>query len=88
MQLIVSERERLAAAMAAMPIDVFPSGANFILFRPQRRRGREVWQGLLDHSVLVRDCSSWPRLEDCLRITVGTPEENDMFLTALAQVAG
>ncbi len=87
-QLIVSERERLAAAMAAMPIDVFPSGANFILFRPQRRRGREVWQGLLDHSVLVRDCSSWPRLEDCLRITVGTPEENDMFLTALAQVAG
>jgi len=33
--------------------------------------------------VLVRDFSSWPRLEQCLRVTVGTPEENDAFLTAL-----
>lgn len=84
-QLIVSERERLSAAMAAMPIDVFPSGANFILFRPRTRGGREVWQGLLDRDVLVRDCSGWPRLENCLRVTVGTPEENDVFLNALAE---
>jgi histidinol-phosphate aminotransferase len=34
--------------------------------------------------VLVRDCSAWPRLADCLRVTVGTPDENDVFLTALA----
>jgi len=33
--------------------------------------------------VLVRDCSGWPRLEDCLRVTVGTPDENDTFLAAL-----
>ena len=39
-QLIVSERERIAAALPAMPIDVFPSGANFILFRPRRHGGR------------------------------------------------
>ena len=83
-QLIVSERERLAAAMAAMPVDVFPSGANFILFRPQAMAGRAVWQSMLDRSVLIRDCSGWPRLDDCLRVTVGTPEENDLFLAALA----
>jgi histidinol-phosphate aminotransferase len=85
-QLVVSERERLSAAMQAMPIDVFPSGANFILFRPRRSDGRSVWQGLLDHSVLIRDCSGWPRLEGCLRVTIGTPEENDEFLSALTEV--
>jgi histidinol-phosphate aminotransferase len=45
-----------------------------------------VWQGLVDRSVLVRDCSSWPRLEGCLRVTVGTPEENSAFLLALQEV--
>ncbi len=35
---------------------------------------------------LVRDCSSWPRLDDCLRVTVGTPDENDAFLTAIADI--
>jgi histidinol-phosphate aminotransferase len=83
---IVAERERLAASMSAMPIDVTPSGANFILFRPTARRGRDVWQGLVDRSVLVRDCSGWPRLADCLRVTIGTPEENDTFLRALTEV--
>jgi histidinol-phosphate aminotransferase len=85
-QLIVRERERLATAMASMALDVFPSGANFILFRPRSLTGRDVWQGLLDRSVLIRDCSGWPRLENCLRITVGTPHENDEFLTALSEV--
>jgi histidinol-phosphate aminotransferase len=85
-QLVVAERERLMAAMSAMPIDVFPSGANFVLFRPRGVAGRAVWQGLLDRSVLVRDCSSWPRLDDCLRVTIGTPDENDEFLTALSEV--
>ncbi len=83
---IVSERERLSAAMRAMPIDVTPSGANFILFRPQTVPGRVVWQELVDRSVLVRDCSGWPRLAGCLRVTVGTPDENDIFLTALDEI--
>jgi len=83
---IVAERERISEAMAAMEIDVVPSGANFVLFRPRHRTGRQVWQGLLDRSVLVRDCSGWPRLTDCLRVTVGTPAENDAFLDALAEV--
>ncbi len=82
----VSERERLSAAMTALPCDVVPSGANFILFRPQTIGGRDVWQGLVDRGVLVRDCSGWPRLGDCLRVTVGTPEENTAFLDALADV--
>jgi histidinol-phosphate aminotransferase len=74
--------------MRAMPIDVTPSGANFVLFRPTGVPGRDVWQALVDRSVLVRDCSSWPRLAGCLRVTVGTPEENDLFLAALGEIVG
>ncbi len=82
---LVEERGRLAAGLAAMPVESWPSDANFILFRPLARPGEEVWQGLLDRSVLVRDCSGWPRLDGCLRVTVGTPEENTAFLAALAE---
>jgi histidinol-phosphate aminotransferase len=83
---IVAERERLAAGLAAHEIDVIPSGANFILFRPRQISGRALWEGLLEKSVLVRDCSGWPRLADCLRVTVGTEEENTAFLEAVASV--
>src|SRR6266540_4346764 len=83
---IVEERGRLAAGLADLPVDVWPSGANFILFRPRATDGEAVWQGLVDRSVLVRNCASWPRLDGCLRVTVGTPAENDAFLAALAEV--
>jgi histidinol-phosphate aminotransferase len=83
---VVAERERIATALAGLPVDTWPSGANFVLFRPRDHDGRTVWQALLDRSVLVRDCSSWPRLSGCLRVTVGTPAENDAFLGALADV--
>jgi histidinol-phosphate aminotransferase len=84
--LIVRERQRLLTALGRLPVAAWPSQANFILFRPEHRKGSEVWQGLVDRSVLVRDTSSWPRLADCLRVTVGTPAENDAFLAALAEV--
>lgn len=83
---IVGERERVSRALAGMPLTVFPSGANFVLFRPTAKGGRVVWQELLERSVLVRDCSGWPRLADCLRVTIGAPDENDFFLTALTEV--
>ncbi len=81
---IVAERARISDAMAGLDVEVFPSGANFVLIRPRSMGGHDLWQALLDRDVLVRDCSSWPRLDDCLRVTVGTPDENDAFLTALA----
>jgi histidinol-phosphate aminotransferase len=83
---IVEERERVAAALADLPVEAWPSGANFVLFRPSARDGAEVWRALLDRSVLVRNCASWPRLGGCLRVTIGTPEEDDTFLAALAEV--
>jgi histidinol-phosphate aminotransferase len=83
---LVAERRRLVAALAELPVHQWRSDANFVLFRPTGMPGRAVWQGLLDRSVLVRDCSSWPGLEGCLRVTVGTPAEDDAFLSALTEV--
>jgi len=83
---LTAERDRVVAGLDALGVHQWPSGANFVLFRPRGIAGRVVWQGLLDRSVLVRDCSSWPRLDDCLRVTIGTLDENDEFLTALSEV--
>ena len=83
---LVEERGRIHGALLDLDVDVWPSDANFVLFRPRHRAGGAVWQGLVDRSVLVRNCSSWPRLDGCLRVTVGTPAENDRFLGALAEV--
>jgi histidinol-phosphate aminotransferase len=83
---LVEERGRLVARLTELPVDVWPSGANFVLFRPTTADGAEVWQQLVDRSVLVRNCSSWPRLEGCLRVTIGTPTEDDAFLDALEEI--
>jgi len=92
---VVAERERLLREMRSMPLTVWPSQANFILFRPEALAGnapgsgsasgagRTVWQRLLESGVLVRDCSSWDGLANCLRVTVGTSTENDAFIAAL-----
>jgi len=82
---LVSERERMATALEALPITAWPSAANFILFRPEARPGREVWQDLVDRSVLVRDFTTMEGAEGCLRVTIGTGDENDRFLKALRE---
>ena len=84
--MLVEERGRIAAALGELPVESWPSDANFILFRPVHVDGDEVWRRLVDRSVLVRNCSSWPRLAGCLRVTVGTEEENSAFLAAMAEV--
>jgi histidinol-phosphate aminotransferase len=83
--LISEERGRVAAALADLPVDSWPSDANFILFRPRDRDANDVWASLLDRSVLIRNCASWDGLRDCLRVTIGTAEENDRFLHALKE---
>jgi histidinol-phosphate aminotransferase len=82
-RLLIEERERLFVALGELPgIEVFPSGANFLLFRAAGQ-GHHLWETMVRDGVLVRDFSSWPGVEDCLRVTVGTPEENDAFLASL-----
>lgn len=83
---VVAERERIQSTFDGVAVDYWPSGANFVLFRPRHKSGKDVWAALLEHSVLVRDCSAWGRLDNCLRVTVGTSDENTIFLDALRKV--
>jgi len=83
---LVEERGRLVSRLTELPVEVWPSGSNFVLFRPLEADGNDVWQQLVDRSVLVRNCASWPRLQGCLRVTIGTVEEDDAFLTALTEI--
>ena len=83
---LVEARHRLVEGLSRLRVDLWPSAANFVLFRPRHVRAAEVWGGLVERSVLVRDVSSFPGLEDCLRVTVGTAEENRRFLAALGEV--
>jgi histidinol-phosphate aminotransferase len=85
---LVEERGRVAAGLADLGdagVEAFPSGANFILVRFHRHDAREIWQRLLDAGVLVRDCSGWPRLDGCLRVTIGLPAENERLLAVLGE---
>jgi len=76
---VVAERARLAAGLAPHG-HVFASAANLLLVR--FRDARAVWQKLVDAGILVRIFDAGP-LAGCLRITVGTPAENDLVLSSL-----
>lgn len=77
---VIAERGRLAAGLAAAGLEVFPSEANLVLVRCPDAGAS--WQRLADAGISVRAFGPGP-LADCLRITVGTPAENDALLAAL-----
>lgn len=80
---VVAERDRLAAALVGLGLEVFPSAANLLLVRCNPL----IWQGLVDHGILVRRFDGPGPLAGCLRITVGTPDENRALVAALSGVA-
>jgi histidinol-phosphate aminotransferase len=80
---IISEREKLFNELSKIDgIKTYPSEANFILFRV--KKPERVYKGLLEKGVLVRNMKGV--VNGCLRVTVGTPEENRIFLDALKEV--
>lgn len=85
LDLILVGRHQIESGFDDLEVYYWKSSSNFILFRAPRGKGYELWKALVDRSVLVRNCSGWPRLTDCLRVTVGTREENGRFLKALSQ---
>jgi histidinol-phosphate aminotransferase len=82
----IAERERVMRELRSLSqIKPFPSSANFIAFRTFRY-SREVFDELCARGILVRDVSSYPRMKNCLRVSIGSPEENDRFLAALKEI--
>src|SRR5699024_5906664 len=76
-------RDELAEWLDAQGYTVTPSDANFIFFGEFDDR-HAVWQGLLDRGVLIRETGP----DRFLRVSVGTPEQNDAFRRALLEVTG
>lgn len=79
---IKQDRSRLLQQLSAFNgVQVYPSSANFLLLRVAR--AKEIFEGLKQRGVLIKNLhGSHTMLQDCLRITVGTPEENQKFLSA------
>jgi len=72
--------------LQSLGLKTYPSRANFVLFEVDD--ATHVWQALLDREVLIRNYSSQPLLDYCLRVTAGLPDENDAFLSAIREVVG
>ncbi|QPJ65755.1 MAG: histidinol-phosphate transaminase [Candidatus Nitrohelix vancouverensis] len=86
-EIILQERERLSARLGEIEnVTPFPSDSNFILFQAPGQA--EAWhQSLKENGVLIRYLGAHPRLKDCLRATIGSPEQNDLFLNQLTTSA-
>lgn len=82
-RLILFEREKLEKALKDLPLVemVYPSDANFVLVKV--KGARKIYEYLVDRGIIVRDRSKVALCENCLRITVGTPEENEELLQQL-----
>ena len=81
---IIAERAKLIEALASLPLikKVFPTDANFVLVRVEEPR--RIYNELIQAGIIVRDRSRIAGCEGCLRITVGTPEENAKLIEILS----
>ena len=81
---ICKERDRVYQALTQMDhVTAYPSNANLILFEVNDPKA--VFNGLVEQGVLIRNVTSYPMLQKALRVSIGTKEENDQFLSALAR---
>jgi histidinol-phosphate aminotransferase len=86
---LIAGRERLLARLADLPgVRAWPSRANFFLLELLAADPKAVFAALLRRGVLVRDVTSYPLLSRCLRVSVGSEEENEAFLRALGTALG
>ncbi|QKV79137.1 histidinol-phosphate transaminase [Amycolatopsis sp. Hca4] len=79
---LAAERDRVVEALAGLGYDPVPSDSNFVLFG-RFSSPSDAWKSYLDRGVLIRD----PGIPGHLRVSIGTPEENDAFLEASKEVS-
>lgn len=83
-ELIRADREHLLLQLSQLQtLEVFPSQANFILFRVKQGNAGEVYEALMADGVLIKNLDKPGALQNCLRVTVGNAEENQAFMRAL-----
>ena len=84
-QRVIASRERLVAALQGMGFSVLPSAANFVMASHQRKEASELFAALRERGIIVRYFHQ-PRIDNYLRITVGTDAQCDELLAALAEL--
>ncbi|MBU3612644.1 histidinol-phosphate transaminase [Polynucleobacter sp. MG-27-Goln-C1] len=82
---VVQTRERLVSELASLGFDTLPSTANFIFTRRPTHAGAKLYQALRDRGIIVRHFKS-PRIEEFLRITIGTDEQTNELIAALKEI--
>jgi len=85
---IIADRETLYRQLRQIPgLTVYPSRSNFILFRLADDRATSVFKGLCEAGILIKNLhKAGSMLADCLRVTVGTADENEAFLVAMRRL--
>ncbi|MCB0380430.1 MAG: histidinol-phosphate transaminase [Flavobacteriales bacterium] len=83
---VIEERELLSKSLAKLPfvLKVYPSEANFVLIKTTDATG--IYNQLIKKQIVIRNRTKEPLCENCLRITVGTPEENQLLIAALKEI--
>jgi histidinol-phosphate aminotransferase len=82
---LIKERNGMIRELSKFKsLTVFPSDANFVLFREQDANA--LFKQLMESGILVRNLSGHPRLKNCLRVTIGTPDENKAFLEKMTHI--
>jgi len=76
---LISERDRVAAALTSLGLSVLPSAANFLMFTGMKQSPTEMWEALVARGILIRDIG----IPGYLRVSIGTPVENDQFLAEI-----
>jgi histidinol-phosphate aminotransferase len=82
---VIASRERLSETLAGLGFEVLPSAANFIFARHGQRRARELFAILRERGIVVRHFDK-PRIDDYLRISIGTDADCDALVTALEEI--
>ncbi len=83
----MAERANMAKALQELGCKVYPSHSNFIMFEPAVLSAKEVCQKLLERGIIVRALASYG-LSHLVRVSIGTAEENTMFLSAMRELLG
>ncbi len=83
---IKRQKQLMESALHTIPgVTLYPSDTNFFLFKTARSAS-DLMEALLNKGILIRDVSSYPMLDRCLRVNVGTEEENEQFIDILRRV--
>jgi len=84
-RLVLAERGRMKEEMERLGVLVYPSDTNFLLAKLPINAA-EFCKALLGRGIRVKDCSGWPMLRNCVRITIGTPPVNERFLAYMREI--